>query len=451
MSSKLMPQFRPHQHSHAKRNATFSQGFGQVQQPLRQTQGGDSRHIVVSVLNQDSGRNMLNKLQQSSESFGLEWVGTLASQLRDAGVMNWELTNKLPHLFALLRIQERQQSDAAALRELYRFECRNSSSNKPPFVSAEPDYPLHYSIDDEIGADYDLRSHGSFHDGYRDLLNVQDAHDDGYGGEDVTVAVVDSGVEKGGIATDFQDLQDFQNQNEIDGNGHGTAMTSIICDIAPKASVHAIRISDGIPRMWKFMMGVGSAAFHFKADIINLSMGLDSVTTSCSKCGMSSAGLSTNLENFLEGIANFPIGVNGPPLLVASCGNESSTSGFSYPAAWDFVLAVGAINSAKKRSGFSNYEQHGSHSKFFVMPGGDEDSSGTPTEWIGEGASAKCLGTSPATAYASAMLALYYSSGSTLRNKDRDKFLRDVLAKCDDSSPADNADEYGKGFLPYIR
>lgn len=449
MSSKLMPQFEPHRQPQAKKQ-TSSQGFWNVQQPQRPTQEGDSRHIIVSVLNQAPGEKILQLLEGSAENLGLEWVGTLANQLEAAGVTHSRLANELSHLFALLRIQDRQQSEAAALRELYRFECRNSSSSKPPIVSAEPDYPVHYSINDKIGADYALRSPGSFHDYYCNLLRVQDAHDNGYEGENVTVAVVDSGVETDGIATDFQDLQDFHNKKEIDDNGHGTAMTSIICDLAPKAAVHAIRISDGIPRMWKFMMGVASATFHFKADVINLSMGLDSVTTSCSKCGMSSAGLSTNLENFLDGIANFRVGVNGPPLLVASSGNESSTSGLSYPAGWDFILAVGAINAAKKRSRFSNYEQHGSHSKFFVMPGGDEDSSGTPTEWIGEGASAKCLGTSPATAYASAMLALYYSSGSPLRNNDRKKFLERVMSKCDSSFSGHNTDEYGKGFLQYL-
>lgn len=447
MSFKLMPLFRPTPQVYVQE---VSHGFGHVHGMSSQAQGSDSRHIIVCVSNDGSGPKMLDLLRQQAESFGLRWIGTLGEELARAGVNNASLADDLPYRFALLRIEGGGGSEATALRDLYRFECRQiAQNNLPPFIAAEPDYPLRYSIATKIGANYDLRAVGSMHDDYCKLLNVNGAHRTGLKGDKVTVAVVDSGVEKTGIATQFQDLQDPANTSETDDNGHGTAMTSIIRDIAPDADVHAIRISDGFPRMWKLMMGVSSASFHFQADIINLSLGLDSIPQSCSQCGLSSPGLSTNLEKYLQGIAQKSVGANGPPLLVASSGNERSTAGYNYPATWDFTVAVGAINSSKTRSDFSNYEQGGTHPRFFVMPGGDEYASGGPSEWIGKGDDAECLGTSPATAYASAMLALYYSSTSALRDPDRDKFLRDALAKCDSTFPGHNSDEYGKGFLPY--
>jgi hypothetical protein len=450
MSSKMMPQYQPSRPVNVYRKQ--GQGHsGQAQVTPLKPSGGDPRHVIVSVLNRDSGRRMLDLLQKESESFGLRWVGTLRSELEKAGVENAAAADELEHQFALLRIEGGGGSDVHALRELFRFECREGKkSGVGPFVAAEPDYPMRYSIATKIGSNYDLNAANSWHSDYCRILNVGGAHRAGLKGKDVTVAVVDSGVETTGIATDFQDLQDPTNTNETDDNGHGTAMASIIADVAPEATVHAIRISDGFPRMWMLMMGVAAASFEYAADIINLSLGLDSIPTSCSQCGTSSPGLSTNLEKYLNGIAKKAIGANGPPLLVASTGNEKSTSGYNYPATWDCTVAVGAVNYSMARSVFSNYETGGSHPAFFVMPGGDEDASGNSTEWIGKGSDAECLGTSPATAYASAMLALYYSQTSKLRQSDRRKFLSSVLGKCDKSFSFYDADQHGKGLLAYV-
>ena len=49
-------------------------------------------------------------------------------------------------------------------------------------------------------------------------------------------------------------------------------------------------------------MGVSSASLQHTAEIINVSMGLDSVPTACVQCSASSPGLSNNQEYFLEDI-----------------------------------------------------------------------------------------------------------------------------------------------------
>src|SRR5260370_13653709 len=108
-----------------------------------------------------------------------------------------------------------------------------------------------------------------------------------------------------------------------------------------------------------------------------------SIPGSCPQCGLASPGLSTILETFLSDISQFPIGNNGPPLLVASTGNENQTE-FTCPAKWYFMVAVGAINASKARSRFSNYGDS-AHSAFLVMPGGDADDQDNTTESV-----AKC-------------------------------------------------------------
>jgi subtilisin family serine protease len=356
------------------------------------------------------------------------------------------MADELPDLFALLQIAG--GSEAMALRELYRFECREKRPGAKPFKAVEPDYPLHFSAPVKIGANYDLRASGSFHDRYRNsLLQVDHAHKRGVLGDNINVAVVDSGIEKTGIAKDFEDLEDPANSTVIDANGHGTAMTSIIHDMAPNANVTAIRISDGLPRMWKLMLGVSSASFGHAADIINISLGMDSIPTTCRKCGLSSPGLSNNLEYFLQGISKKSVGPRSAPLLVASTGN-GHTSDFTYPANWDFTVAVGSVDSNLLRSSFSNYGNPG-HPAFIVMPGGEEDPNQKPTEWIGKGSGGECYGTSPATAYASGMFALYFSD-SRYPQKDRKQLLAAVLANCEKKFSAYDPNQHGQGFLPYI-
>jgi len=86
---------------------------------------------------------------------------------------------------------------------------------------------------------FELRTSGSRHDDYCDLLKVDDAHWNNIKGSGVKVAVVDSGIEKVGAAAAFRDVWDRQNRTQADRIGHGTAMTAIVSDIAPEASVYS--------------------------------------------------------------------------------------------------------------------------------------------------------------------------------------------------------------------
>jgi subtilisin family serine protease len=288
------------------------------------------------------------------------------------------------------------------------------------------------------------------------LLKVQDARRNGITGYGVKVAVVDSGFEKTGVVAGFLDVWDRRNRTETDKLGHGTAMANIILDIAPDAEIHSVRISEGTRlKLWNAMLGIAAASFEFDADIINLSFGLSTSilcpqcglgVSNCPNCGHDLPVISHTLESFLDGIVRVDVGKTGPPIIVSATGNKGH-KGVDKPADYGLSVAVGSINRGLSRSPFSNYDP--SHSQFIVMPGGDEDDHQQATEWVGEGSQGKCLGTSPATAYASAILALYLSD-KNYNDADRAAFLKRVLSNCDDTWSTYNSTEHGKGYLPYI-
>jgi subtilisin family serine protease len=235
------------------------------------------------------------------------------------------------------------------------------------------------------------------------------------------------------------------NTSEKDNFGHGTAMGTIIKDVAKAAKVYAVRMSKQDPSVSEGMLGMCAGSFHYKADIINLSSSLPEGTT-CSQCG-AQPGVSKVLKRFLESLSEKAISSNGKPLVVAATGNNYKSSGFASPARWDFVLAIGSITEAKDRSDFSNYGTT-PHGRYFMMPGGEKKQyEAAPREWVGE-ATEKCFGTSAAAAYASSVLALYMSDPK-YKNLDRDAFLKDVLGQCQRCNNQ-NALEHGEGYLKYI-
>jgi hypothetical protein len=423
--------------------------------PRGVTVPGREGNLILSVYNDEAGRLALMRVRDTVGQLGLAYHGTLGENLAGLGLeLAGRVDEALPLRYAL--IETMPGYEMATVRELLRFDCdRRRSGEGDGIAYIEPNLECRYSLPGIIGSNYDLRTSGSRHDDYCDLLKVDDAHGNNIKGSGVKVAVVDSGIEKVGAAAAFRDVWDRQNRTEADRIGHGTAMTAIVSDIAPEASVYSVRISEGSrPQLWNAMLGVSAASFEFDADIISLSLGLSTsircpackqAVSHCPNCGWELPAISKTLESFLGGIVAVDAGRTGAPMIVSATGNKGQ-SGVDRPAAYDLAMAVGAINESTARSAFSNYSAP--HARFIVMPGGDEDGQQQPTEWIGEGSQAKCLGTSPATAYAAGMLALYLSD-TTYRDADRSVFLNNVLANCR-KCVNHSVSEQGKGYLPYV-
>ena len=396
---------------------------------------GKGRRLVVAVTNDTQGNDFVDSLRDDNTQIrlGFLFLGTLGEMLTLAGVVRGKQADELPDKFAFLEVLDGYHYPV--INGLLRHGCgigRAGMAN----VDVETDLPLDYSASVGLGPNYVLRSPGSLHDRYLHQLNIP-ANRSASG---VRVAVVDSGYERSGVLSGFIDLIDLNNAMERDNFGHGTAMASIIADVAKGADVYSVRASNQGIHVSEAMLGVAAASLQYEADIVNLSFGLP-LAQSCKVCGASSS-VSRVFYRYLFSLAQKPLSSAGPPILVAATGNNGVATGFDAPAAWNFTLAVGSINSNTSRSSFSNYGT--SHTQYIMMPGGEE-SQGNPTEWIGE-ADRKCYGTSASAAYASGVLALYmanpaYSSGG------RSTFLSHVLARCRPCANQ-NAAEHGLGYLP---
>lgn len=158
-------------------------------------------------------------------------------------------------------------------------------------------------------------------------------------GINTKVAVLDTGVVVGEL---FANPVYHQNLVPLPSdpaaiNGHGTAVASLIAGIdgvAPGASILSYRIAGDDGRSDTFRIAEAVlAATDAGADIINISLG--------------SNGASRMLEEAINYAANSGV------LVVASAGNSGGDT-LLYPAAYDKVIGVGAVDARGEHLNFSN-------------------------------------------------------------------------------------------------
>ncbi|MCW1915587.1 S8 family serine peptidase [Luteolibacter sp. GHJ8] len=203
-------------------------------------------------------------------------------------------------------------------------------------------------------------------------------------------------------------------ENPADQNGHGTAVNDLIKQIAPAADVASYRIADDNGRSNTFLMTQGiMAALEARVDIINISMG--------------SYGNSALLKDAVD--QALAAGIK----IFASAGNEGYTQ-VSYPAAYEGVVSVGAVDANGSYLPFSN-----SGSVSVTAPGLD-----LLTAWTG-GKTVYFTGTSASAPIVAAATAAVMSQGgpkttsSSAYSKLTD-YLNDAGAPGDDSY-------YGSGMV----
>jgi subtilisin family serine protease len=154
-----------------------------------------------------------------------------------------------------------------------------------------PDVLLYWLMSDQIpeGEHIDLNENFYDYQWHLQVIQVEEAWEQGFTGTGVRVAVVDTGIwyshpdleaniDFAAGATFVPETQDF-----LDDNGHGTHVAGIIAaqnnnrgttGIAPNATLIPVKVldADGIGRMSWFVSGVVHAV-NQNADIINLSLG----------------------------------------------------------------------------------------------------------------------------------------------------------------------------------
>lgn len=181
-------------------------------------------------------------------------------------------------------------------------------------------------------------------------VNVPENWNRGYKGKGVKVAVVDTGVNTShpalNIKAGFSTVPYTKSFN--DDNGHGTHAAGIISanhpgsgliGMAPESELYAVKVLDkeGDGAISQVVSGI-DWAINQNVDVINMSFG---TTTN-----------STALRDIMQKAASRNI------YLSAAAGNKGKVSAASgnieYPAKYDSVIAVGAVNSKNERAGFSS-------------------------------------------------------------------------------------------------
>lgn len=186
----------------------------------------------------------------------------------------------------------------------------------------------------------------------RSPLDLPDAWDRS-GGDGVEVAVVDTGVDLS--HPDLRDNVDVAHSYDFvshspdvtDQDGHGTAVAGVIAargnnrigvsGVAPRARIMALKVSDGAgPAPADAVAEAISYATANGARIVNVSL--------------NSPDSSPAVEDAIR--AAVAAGV----VVVASAGNQGQdlAAAPSYPASYDGVLAVGALNRAGQVAPYSN-------------------------------------------------------------------------------------------------
>jgi len=199
------------------------------------------------------------------------------------------------------------------------------------------------------------------------ITNMNEAWAYTVGDQRVTVALIDTGIDYG-----HPELADhihpdgrtfFLNGDAIDEDGHGTLTAGIIAatmhngegiaGIAPNVQILPIKVSPGYvqstggTRAEQLIDNISAINYNFQDPIryaANPARGNTKVIN---------INFATSIEDPNEEVA-IKEALDQGVLVVAAAGNSGNNMPL-YPAAYDCVLGVGAVNSAEQRAGFSTY------------------------------------------------------------------------------------------------
>lgn len=284
------------------------------------------------------------------------------------------------------------------------------------------------------------------------------------GGEDVIVAVLDTGVylahedlsAKLVPGYDFHDNDADPDEKTGASSWHGTHVAGTIAastnngvgvaGVSWAARIMPVRVlGDQGGSRYAVMQGVRYAAGLVndsgslparRADIINMSLG--------------GGGHSAAEQNLYHAVRERGV------LIVAAAGNNNSDQPM-YPAAYDGVLSVSATNCRGNRSSYSN---HGPTISL-AAPGGDSGlcglNNGGVLSTIGSGSNnsrssgyGALMGTSMASPHVAGVLALMRAVYPPLTAADVDQLLRDGLLT-DDLGEAGRDNDFGHGQINALK
>ncbi len=260
-----------------------------------------------------------------------------------------------------------------------------------------------------------------------EMVGSEYARELGEDGEGVRVAIMDTGIDYNHPALEdnmWDDIgYDFVNDDEdpMDEDGHGTHVAGLVVSVAPRVELMSIKVleeddnDDNDEDDFVDLTAAVEFARDEGADIITMSFGggADPFT----------GEFESELYKAYE---------EDDVLLMGAAGNEGEDERF-YPAAFDPVIGVSALDAEKDRAPYSNYGDWidlsgpggvGSEGIYSTLPGNDH---GEKT------------GTSMATPFVAGAAALIRSRRPYLTNVEIRDFLHETAIELED----DRASRYG--------
>lgn len=291
-------------------------------------------------------------------------------------------------------------------------------------------------------------------------------------GNGVRVAILDTGVDPTALlnpgALDPKQFDAERPADPVAGEvprddvGHGTVVAHIVNRIAPGASLQSIKTFSHGGTIGGVLAALYLAEASFKPDIYNLSLSLSCDPELCEVCGNPknvaiNAAQVGSLFSFLQR-RQFP-GL-APPVLIAAAGNRRNR--ISLPAAFPFVIAVGALDMNQNREADYSRYQSVPPELYVMAPGGNE----WPTDAVATVRSGSwkrtptLFGTSFSTAFVTGICARYlcaYKGQGPCASGPRRavpeeplQFLLSALRKSADQSITEySASRHGLGVARY--
>ncbi len=261
-----------------------------------------------------------------------------------------------------------------------------------------------------------------------DLIGAEKAWLEGYTGKGIKVAIIDTGISNhseltivGGVST-VEYTESFQ-----DDHGHGTHVAGVIAGkrndtgivgVSPDAKLYAIKALDenGEGNLSDVLEGI-EWAINNGMDIINLSFGMDEIDSS------------------LEEMVNkaYEAGI----LIVGASGNNGRANSVMYPAKYENVIGVSAVDG---RLNIASFSSTGAEVEFSA-PGYNIIST------FINGSYGVASGTSQAAPHVAGMLALLKEKYPAFTHVELRKKLVEYVQDLGDNG---KDSLYGHGFITYF-